>query len=88
MSPIPPSKLDTEFTNSSPSHVSTTLPGCQAEVAISGLVCHPNIKHPSFSSTLYPSPPANKAKSILACLNALDPRCTGLNPAEFIRVRH
>ena len=46
----------------------------QAEVVIRGLVCHPNIKQPSCSSTLYPSPPANRANNILACLNAFDPR--------------
>lgn len=31
---------------------------CQAEVAMRGLVCQPNIRDPFFSSTPYPSPPA------------------------------
>ncbi|KAJ6318405.1 hypothetical protein OIU76_013866 [Salix suchowensis] len=35
---------------------------------MSGRVCQPNIKHPLFSSTLYPSPPANRASNMLACL--------------------
>lgn len=63
-------------------------PSFQAEVAMSGRVCQPNIRHPSFSSTLYPSPPANSAKSMLACLNALEPRWTGVKPAESNRVLH
>lgn len=45
-----------------------------AEVAMSDLVCHPSIRHPLFSSTLYPSPPANKANKVLACLNAFEPK--------------
>lgn len=61
---------------------------CHAEVAISGLVCHPSMRHPLFSSTLYPSPPAKRANNMLACLKAFDPRWTGSNPAESNRVLH
>jgi hypothetical protein len=39
-----------------------------AEVAISGRVCHPSVRQPSFSFTLYPSPPAKRASSVLAYL--------------------
>jgi hypothetical protein len=39
-----------------------------ADVAMSGRVCQPRVRHPSFSSTLYPSPPAKSASSVLACL--------------------
>ncbi|PON46845.1 hypothetical protein TorRG33x02_325080 [Trema orientale] len=45
-----------------------------------GRLCQPSVKHPSFSSTQYPS--AEKSvRSMLACLNALEPRWSGLNPA-------
>ncbi|RDX64470.1 hypothetical protein CR513_56973, partial [Mucuna pruriens] len=54
-----------------------------AEVPTSGLMCHPSMRHPLFSSTLYPSPPsANSPSNILACLNAFEPKRTGSNPLE------
>ncbi|KAK9091582.1 hypothetical protein Sjap_024759 [Stephania japonica] len=63
----------THFHHHHPESVTDSVPGRHADVAMRGRVCHPSIKHPIFSSTLYPSTPPKRDKSILACLKALDP---------------
>jgi len=55
---------------------------CHTEVAIKGLVCHPNMRHPLCSSTLYPSPPPKSASNMLAYLYAFKPKWTGENPGR------
>ncbi|CDP03392.1 unnamed protein product [Coffea canephora] len=52
-----------------------------------GRLCQPSVRHPSLSSIQYPSA-ENNVNSILACLNALDPKYSGLKPAPFSRAFH